>query len=225
MATSESKTLMVAVVALVAFAGIMVWMLTGTSEGDAPAEELAADPVLPGPAPSATAKAPAPAQAAAKPAPEPAAQPIAPDSDLFAGTMPDFMADLHAKVLDKKWLGAPEQRQLYEFGKQNPKDARPQLMLAWDSMNREWDGIAVRMYRIAYRADRRAKDDPTMLRDLLAVASRFDRTEFREASEIIKEAYGSEALPRIEEEIAHYTASGEVARAARLSRLRDSLRK
>ena len=39
----------------------------------------------------------------------------------------------------------------------NPTDARPQLLLAWDSMNREWDGIAVRMYRIAYRADPRAK--------------------------------------------------------------------
>ncbi|HMI90199.1 MAG TPA: hypothetical protein VK509_02495 [Polyangiales bacterium] len=224
MATSESKTLMVAVVALVAFAGIMVWMLTGTSEGDVPAEELAGDPVLPGPAPSATAPAPAPAQPAPKPATAAPAQPIAPDSDLFAGTMPDFMVDLHARVLDKKWLGAPEQRQLYEFGKQNKNDARPQLLLAWDSMNREWDGIAVRMYRIAYRADRRAKDDPTMLRDLLAVASRFDRTEFREASEIIKEAYGGEALPRIEEEIARFTTAGEVARAARMSRLRDSLR-
>jgi len=225
MATSESKTLMIAVGALVTFAGIMVWMLTGASEGDAPADELAADPELPAPAPSATVPAAAPTRPAPKPAAAAPAEPVVADSDLFAGTMPDFMVDLHARVLDKKWLGAPEQRQLYEFGKQNPKDARPQLLLAWDSMNREWDGIAVRMYRIAYRADRRAKDDPTMLRDLLTVASRFDRTEYREATEIIKEAYGSDALPRIEEVIGKYTAAGEVERAARLSRLRDALRK
>jgi hypothetical protein len=228
MATSESKTLMIAVVALVAFAGMMVWMLAGPSEGGAPAEELAADP----PVPSAPAPAPAPAAAAppkpaagAQPAAAPAAaQPVVPDSDLFAGPMPDFMVDLHARVLDKKWLGAPQQRQLYEFGQQNKKDARPQLLLAWDSMNREWDGIAVRMYRIAYRADPRAKDDPTMLRDLLTVASRFDRTEFKEATEIIKEAYGAQAIPRIDEEIGRYTAAGMPDRAARLSRLKEKIR-
>jgi hypothetical protein len=226
MATSESKTLMIAVVALVAFAGIMVWMLTGTGEEGAPPEELATDPQLPAPAaaPSAPAPTAAPTQPPAQPAAAPPADPLVPDSDLFAGPMPDFMVDLHARVLDKKWLGAPQQRELYEFGKQHKNDARPQLLLAWDSMNREWDGIAVRMYRIAYRADPRAKDDPSMLRDLLTVASRFDRTEYREASAIIKEAYGKEALPRIEEEIAKYNAAGEVARAARLSRLRESLR-
>ena len=97
-------------------------------------------------------------------------------------------------------------------------------MLAWDSMNREWDGIAVRMYRIAYRADPRAKDDPTMLRDLLTVASRFDRTEFKEASEIVKEAYGAQAIPRIDEEIGKYNAAGMPDRAARLSRLKEKLR-
>jgi hypothetical protein len=222
MATSESKTLMIAVVALVAFAGMMVWMLAGPSEGGAPAEELAADPPVPGQTqPALAAPAPKPAAQPARPAPT---EPVVTDSDLFAGAMPDFMVDLHARVLDKKWLGAPEQRQLYEFGQQNKKDARPQLLLAWDSMNREWDGIAVRMYRIAFRADPRAKDDPSMLRDLLTVASRFDRTEFREASEIIKEAYGAEALPRIDEEIAKYSAAGMPDRAARLSRLKDKLR-
>ena len=164
--------------------------------------------------------APAPAKAVAAPN----APALAPDSDLFAGTMPDFMVDLHAAVLDKKWLGAPQQRQLYEFGQEHKDDARPQLILAWDSMNREWDGIAVRMYRIAYRADHRAKDDPSMLRDLLTVASRFDRTEFREATEIIKEAYGKDALPRIEEEMGKYAAAGAPDRAARLSRLRDAIK-
>jgi len=63
-------------------------------------------------------------------------------------------------------------------------------------MNREWDGIGVRMYRMAYHADKRAKDDPSMLRDLLSVASRFDQTEYAEATEIIREAYGALSAAR-----------------------------
>lgn len=225
MATSESKTLMIAVVALVAFAGMMVWMLAGPSGAAAPAEELAADPPVPGAKPPVIAPtAPSPATATTAPAPTPAAPPSNPDSDLFAGTMPDFMVDLHARVLDKKWLDASQQRQLYEFGQQHKDDARPQLLLAWDSMNREWEGIAVRMYRIAYRADHRAKDDPSMLRDLISIASRYDRTEFRETVEIVKEAYGASALPRIEDEISRLAAAGDVARSTRLGRLRDALR-
>ena len=225
MATSESKTLMIAVVALVAFAGMMVWMLAGPSGAAAPAEELAADPPVPGAKPAVAVSAPKPATGApAAPAPAAAAEPTNPDSDLFAGTMPDFMVDLHARVLDKKWLDAPQQRQLYEFGQAHKDDARPQLLLAWDSMNREWDGIAVRMYRIAYRADHRAKDDPSMLRDLISIGSRYDRTEFRETTEIVKEAYGASALPRIEDEIARLAAAGDVARSTRLARLRDAIR-
>jgi hypothetical protein len=93
-------------------------------------------------------------------------------------------------------------------------------------MNREWDGIAVRMYRISYRADARAKQDPSMMRDLIKIASTHDRLEYRETVELMKEAYGSDAIGPIEEEIERLRANPSSAqRVERLERLRDSLSK
>jgi hypothetical protein len=223
MAASESRGLVLSAVALALFAGAMFWALQGPAEEDA-APQAAASADDPEPAGSAPAVA-QPAQPLANNAPEQPANtaPVEPTVDLFAGEMPDFMANLHARVLDKKPLGAPDQRQLYEFGKKNPTDARPQLLLAWDSMNREWDGIAVRMYRIAYRADARAKQDPSMLRDLLRVAATHDRVEYRETTEIVREAYGGEALDAITEKIGELQARGDSRGVDRLERLRDAI--
>ena len=222
MASNDSRNLAFAVVALVAFAGMLVWVLAGPSGAE---EATASTAPMAGPEQAAAPKAPtqvasAPKQAATKAAPS--ASPTL-DVDLFAGAMPDFMAEAHGRVLDKKWLDVSMQKQLYHFGQEHKDDARPQLLLAWDSMNREWYGIAVRMYRISYRADRRAKYDPSMLRDLLWIASRYDRTEFRETVEIMKEAYGEEALPRIDEEIATLRNARQIAQVERLTRLRAEI--
>lgn len=228
MASNESKTLWVAVLALLAFAAMMVWMLSGPGEGDVEEDPsvAAAEPSAEGPAPTSAAAPPA-----AGPTPEaqaeaaPVAPAIDPLVDVFAGPMPDFMVDIHTRVLDKKPLDVNAQKKLYAFGQEHKDDARPQLLLAWDSMNREWDGIGVRMYRIAYRADPRAKHDPRMLTDLLSVASRLEKVEHRESTAIIVEAYGASALPRIEEELEKLRSHGEHARASRLERVRDAVRK
>ncbi len=213
---------MTAVIALLAFAVMIVWVMIGPSdEGEdepvveqepevAPAVAAAQDPV---PAKKPAALAEAAAEGAAH----------GDGVDLFAGEMPDFMAEYHLRVLQKKKLGAHMQKELYNWGQENKSDARPQLILAWDSMNRDWEGIAVRMYRIAYRADSRAKDDPTMLRDLLKIAAKYDRTEYRETVAIIKEAYGEEALPRIDEAIAKHRAEKNSAGVDRLQRLKTSI--
>lgn len=226
MASNDSRNLGLAVIALVGFAAILVWVMVAPSKEAAPA--AAATDSADEPQPSA-AEAPAPAPRAGAPAaaapPAPAAPSADPslDVDLFAGPMPDFMADAHARTLGKQWLDVAVEKQLYNFGQEHKDDARPQLLLAWDSMNREWYGIAVRMYRIAYRADKRAKYDPSMLRDLLFIAARYDRTEFRETVEIVREAYGEEALPRIDEEIAAVRARGEFKGTERLERLRKEV--
>ena len=225
MASNESRNLGLAVIALVAFAAILVWIMVAPSAqepapaaaGSSEAEPSAAAAPPPEPAKAMAATAPK------EPEPAPAVEPSGLDADLFAGPMPDFMADAHARTLDKKWLHVSVQKKLYDFGQEHKDDARPQLLLAWDSMNREWYGIAVRMYRIAYRADKRAKHDPTMLRDLLDIATRYDKTEFRETVEIMQEAYGEEALPRIDEEIAARRARGEYKATERLERLRKEI--
>jgi hypothetical protein len=220
-ASKESRNLSIAVGALVAFAATMVWVMAAPSESpsevEADEEEVAEAPVQPEPVKSAPPSKPTPA---AKPAAQP---PSEGHFDLFAGEMPDFMANAHARVLEKKWLDVSVQKQLYQWGQEHKDDARPQLLLAWDSMHRDWEGIAVRMYRIAYRADHRAKQDPSMLRDLLSIVSRYDRTEFREGAAILHEAFGEEALPAIDKELEALRTSGDVTRSARLQRLRDML--
>jgi hypothetical protein len=219
--SKDSKNLLLAVAALVGFAAMLVWALAGPStdapDVAAPAEVAAAaadEPAQPAQAAGARAAAPA--------APAKAAEPTL-DVDLFAGPMPDFMTEAHARTLDKKWCDVTLQKKLYQFGQEHKDDARPQLLLAWDSMNREWYGIAVRMYAIAYRADKRSKHDPSMLRDLLFVAARHDRVEYKEASELIREAYGEEALPSIDEELATFRAQGNSVNTERLERLRDAI--
>jgi len=228
LASKESRGLLAASLALAAFAAMLIWVMAGPSGSDRGADEApeqqAQEPQEP---PAAAAAAPP-----QKPAPQakPAtAKPAAAEpgeqahEDLFAGNMPDFMAKAHLRVLDDKKLDVGMQKQLYQFGQEHKDDARPQLLLAWDSMNRDWDGIAVRMYRIAYRADPRAKDDPSMLRDLLSVARRYDKVEYRETSDIVEEAYGAEAIPRIDQEIAQLQAQGDQAGITRLQKLRDRL--
>ena len=227
MASNESKTLWVAVLALLAFAGMMVWMLSGPGE-EGPAEDEVAMATAPATAAAPPAPKPIEAAPAAKPTATPEAVPAAPLDplvDVFAGQMPDFMVEIHTRVLDKRPLDVVAQKKLYDFGQEHKDDARPQLLLAWDSMNREWDGIGVRMYRIAYRADARAKHDPRMLSDLISVASRFDRVEFRESSTLIVDAYGASARPRIQDEIATLRQSGQHAQAARLDRVLELIAK
>lgn len=235
MATRQSKTLWIAALLVAAAIGLIVWILPGPDADEAPpaatadAEQPPAQPpsaeMRVGHAGAAAPKLAVPTPATPHPPPAPAPVPDRPTVDLFAGEMPDFMADLHARVLEKKWLGAPQQKQLYDYGKQHKDDARPQLLLAYDARNREWDGIATQMYAIAYRADPRAKDDPNMLSDLLAIASmhEHDRVEGKDTLEIIQKAYGTDALPEIDREITKLNASGQTGRAQRLVQLREAL--
>jgi hypothetical protein len=209
---------------LAAVAAMVVWALTAPAKRDAqaPAAEAGTvdDPAPAAAEPARTAPEAPSAAAPAKPA-EPAPAAPLPMVDLFAGgAMPDFMSEAYNDVKQKTWLDASRQKALYDFGRAHRDDARPQLLLAWDAMNREWRGIAVRMYAIAYRADHRAKDDPSMLTDLLTVASMYDTVEYREASALVRDAYGAQALPRIDDAIATYSAQGDTKRVDRLKRLR-----
>jgi hypothetical protein len=227
--TKQSKTWVIATAALVACVGVLAWILARPSDDVLPDDSTASEPAAPAapaaeakPAPSAAVVAAKPATAA-KPAPPP---PAAAEVDLFADTMPDFMVDIHARVLDKKPLGVEEQKALYNWGKQNKDDARPQLLLAWDCINRDWDGMAVTVYGMAFRADPRAKDSKN-LRDLLNLMSKHEpgRVEFDDAAKIVTDGFGQSALPEIEAQLAKLNAAGELQRAARLSKLRDDLGK
>jgi hypothetical protein len=216
--TKETRNLLLAVVGLVCFAALMVWSLSDASRAGVEKPSVDAAPSAPAQQAGTDSKSPATAQAA-RATPAPAAPPV----DLFAGEMPDFMAAMHARVLGKQWLDVGDQKQLYEYGREHRNDARPQLLLAWDSMNREWDGIAVRMYAMAYHADKRAKDDPSMLRDLIEVGSRYDTVEFTDTRNILREAYAGQAVPQLNAKIDELRSLGKLDRASRLERLRTAL--
>jgi hypothetical protein len=223
-ASKQSQKLGLGVTVLVAGCALMLWLLAKPNLAHAPAGAGAESSQAEPPAPSSTAL-PSVAEGSLREQPKtpPRTAPASTATDLFAGAMPDFMAATHLRVLDKQPLEIPEQKQLYNWGKEHPDDARPQLLLAWDSMNRDWQGIAVRMYRIAYRADRRAKADPSMLRDLLAIASRFDGVEGSESTEVVKEALGGEALPDIDAALDTARAGGDDAAVTRLVALRKAI--
>jgi hypothetical protein len=63
-----------------------------------------------------------------------------------------------------------------------------------------------------------------MLGDLISIASRYDNVEHTDASTLITDAYGAEALPEIEDEISLATRRGEQRRLERLTQLRDAIR-
>lgn len=227
MASREARTFVLAAIGLVAVAAMFVWALAAPATPEElpglptapppPPPAQAAAPVVPSPAAPVAAAAPTPAQPGAAVARDPNA------IDLFAGPMPEWMQELHDRAAAGKPLDVAEEKQLYNFGQEHKDDARPQILLAWDSMNRNWWGFAVRLYKSAYEADPRAKEDPTMLRDLVEIASRYDTVEYRESTELIKTAFGEDALPRIDMKLEEARRSGDVTRATRLERLRSMI--
>jgi len=232
--TKQSKIWVIGGAALVAAIGMAAWLLGRPTES----EEIAANEIPSEPAMAAAAKPvesgpslqvkPAPSDPTAKPeTPTPTTPPPAADDvDVFADAMPEFMVDIHARVLDKKWLGVEDQKKLYTYGKEHRDDARPQLLLAWDARNREWDGMAITVYGTAFRADPRARQDKKNLRDLVDLASNHEveRVEFTDAEQIIRESFGPDAIPIVEEQLAKAEEMGQMARATRLSHMRDTLR-
>jgi hypothetical protein len=122
-------------------------------------------------------------------APEAAADPAAP-VDMFAGDMPDLLLEAHVRQLDGETFGLSTLQALYDYAKEHGSDARPWLLLARDSMRNKWVGMAVRQYRSAIAADRRAAEQEGVYEDLLQIASDYEGVEHREAIEILSSVYG-----------------------------------
>jgi hypothetical protein len=105
-------------------------------------------------------------------------------------------------------------KELYQLGKDRPGDARPHLVMAEDAVNRGWDDFAVSHYVRAQKEDPRARQDPKMLKDLVALASA--KRSSAKAVDALASIYGPAAVPAVEEAIA---AAGDKADPAVLERL------
>lgn len=107
----------------------------------------------------------------------------------------------------------------YEFARQNPRDPRPWLLLGRAYAQLDWLSDSVERYLRAYRIDSTCRGDPQMLADLLKAAAH--PVAGRSAARAIRDIYGAEAIPAVEQELKRRADDREAA--ARLTRLRESL--
>ncbi len=148
------------------------------------------------------------------------AKPLQP-VDFFAPDAPEAIRKMHEVTSSGGILAMPRMKELYQLGKDQPGDPRPHLLMAEDAVNRGWDAFAVSHYERAFREDPRARQDPRMLKDLVAIAG--GKSDAAKAVRAITDIYGAAAVPAIEDAIAAAGDKGEADRVERLSALSSSL--
>jgi hypothetical protein len=107
----------------------------------------------------------------------------------------------------------------YEFARKNPDDPRPWLLLGAAYAQLDWFSDSVERYLRAYQVDSTCRADPQMLADLLKAAAH--PVAGRSAARAIRDIYGVEAIPALEQALEHHRGDREAT--ARLTRLRESL--
>lgn len=137
--------------------------------------------------------------------------------DLFTGPAPEIISKGYQIASEGRMLRSDKVKEVYEFGKQHPGDARPHIILGIDSMNRGWYGFAVGHYLKATQQDPRAKKDPRVMEDLLSVAGNQHYAD--KAHEALTKIYGREALAAAKQALADATTEGNAVRAEHLGRL------
>lgn len=108
---------------------------------------------------------------------------------------------------------------LRRYAREHPDDPRPVLLLAETFYRRHWYKDALASYRKAYSIDRDARGDPSMLRNLVALAQ--DETVARAAGALLLTAYGRDALAALDAALTRLEPKS--AEAGRLQRLRVAI--
>jgi hypothetical protein len=143
--------------------------------------------------------------------------------DLFEGPMPDLLAQAHRLQQNGVLLEIPLQREIYDYGRTHTDDARPWLLLARDSVRREWAGFAVSQYGLAIEADVRAKRQPEVLPFLIEMVAEYVGYENEQATELIRSAWGTAALSKVEDAREEALRAGRTIEAERLATLQKAL--
>jgi hypothetical protein len=153
----------------------------------------------------------------------PAAQSALTVYDPFVGEQPSVILEARQQQLNGKLLGIPIQRELFELGQTDLKDPRPWLLLARDSMARDWVGFAMRQYGSALAADRRVIRTEGVLEDVLDTAIIYTGVEESDANAMLMEYWGVAALPAITEALDEMEATGRDLAADKLTVMRDAI--
>ena len=224
--SGSGRALIWVAAALVFAAGLTLFALLPTSpprtasatnvSEPAPERESAAVPTTPPSAVAVPARAPS-APVVTAPAEKAPLKPV----DFFGADAPEALRKMHEITSSGGVLALPRMKELYQLGKDQPGDPRPHLLMAEDAVNRGWDAFAVSHYERAVHEEPRARQDPRMLKDLVAIAS--GKSEAAKAVKAITEIYGAAAVPAIEDAIAAAGDKGEADRVERLSALSQAL--
>lgn len=142
---------------------------------------------------------------------------------LIKAPMPEPLMEAWLLQRDGQLLEVALQKELWNYGHAHPHDARPWLLLARDSVRREWTGFAVSQYRLAITADVRAKQEPEVLPYLIGVVRDYVNFENEEATALIRSAWGTEALRAVEDAREAALRAGQLIQADRLEKLREAL--
>jgi hypothetical protein len=143
-------------------------------------------------------------------------------TDFFAERAPEPLGTANERLKRGARLSASDVKALMAYDEANPHDPRVQLLFAYDSMRLEWKRAAIGHYLQAYRMEPQAREDTSMLSDLIQLAG--DAKEGALAGDAIEEIFGIDALPGVEDAITDAEAESKVELAERLAALRDRLR-
>lgn len=216
MSTSKSSlrpVLLALAVGAIAFAAI--WQLG--PQTPAQPRSLAGEGEQPAPGAPPLLPAPVPAPAAAVDA----ATPQRPQGPPPGERPADLVDEAYQRALHGKRLHPRKAIELYNRFKEHPEDGRPQLVLAFDAVNRAWYEHAVGHYEKALRADPQLRHEPRVLPDLLEMAAM--GLYHDKAASVIVEAYGQDALAALDERMARANAQGQAKHAELLGQLRREL--
>ncbi len=189
----------------------------------------AAQPKAPSlPSPEPEPPTPPPVKVQAPTDPEPPERPAQPDNDAKAALgardpwrepVPRRLRPIRDRVKRGVHLSQRALVPAYEFARKNPDDPRPWLLLGAAYAQVDWFRDSVERYLRAYRVDSTCRGDPQMLADLLKAAAH--PVAARSAARAIRDIYGVEAIPALEQALEHRRDDREAT--ARLTRLRESL--
>lgn len=138
--------------------------------------------------------------------------------DPWVDALPAELRSPKSRLDEGRRLSRSQIGSLRSFHSNNPRDARPLLLIARAYVAKGWLSHALPMYEQAYQVDPRVRGDRRMLSDLVRIAA-VDTLE-EEGGVAVRTIYGEEAIPAITEAIGTERQAGK---RERLERLRASL--
>ncbi|MFK8001157.1 MAG: serine/threonine-protein kinase [Polyangiales bacterium] len=120
-------------------------------------------------------------------------------ADPFSLPMPEALVELAGSLAESEELNRSAHRETRLYQRLHPEDPRPTLLLAHDLADRASWPQAVERYELAYSRWPETMGDPRMERDLIQAHVQGEEN----AAELLLLAFGEDAVPAVQERLAH----------------------